>query len=59
MKYLKLYCYVVCGFAGWIGIRSLIRQENLYPRALENIESNILWSLAIFAFLVTRERQKP
>ncbi|QPJ63593.1 MAG: hypothetical protein G3M70_17600 [Candidatus Nitronauta litoralis] len=57
MKYVKMYLLIVAGFIALIGVRSVIRQENLYLYALDNITSYVLWSLAAFAFLVTREQR--
>ena len=62
MKYLRMYSLVVVGFIAVIGVRSLVRGVNLFPRAWDNIGSNILWSVAAFLFIVRmeerRERQK-
>ena len=52
-----MYLLIVAGFIALIGVRSVIRQENLYLYALDNITSYVLWSLAAFAFLVTREQR--
>ncbi len=58
MKHLKTYGLIVLGFIAVIGFRSLVRGENLYPRALDNIGSNILWSIAALVFIIRMEQWK-